>query len=106
VHRFMTIERFKLVFVAYIIFASVKTVVLAAHTTPLRGLHFALAGVEIAAAIGLLITRASRLAAAALLCVFMIAALLELSFGEVPAQLLLYAAITLLLLGAARSEAS
>ena len=108
--NFMTLDRFRYVFVAYIVYASVKTLLAApqlaaAHAAAHAGLlatHlYALALVEILAAVGLLLPRLVSAATVLLLAVFAVAAVMDLSLGEAPVHLLLYAAITVLLLPAA-----
>jgi hypothetical protein len=111
VHRLMTMERFRRVFVAYIVYASFKTLVMAPqlaaqHGAPLRALLYVLAGVEVLAALGLLVRRIAGVASLALLGVFILATLLDVALGEIPAHLVLYAAITLLLLTAETTGAS
>lgn len=98
----MTLERFRCVFVAYIVYASLKTIVMAPqlaaqHSALLRGHLYVLASIEVLAALGLLIPRLAGAATLGLLCVFTVAALFDVALGEVPAHLLLYAAIALLL---------
>lgn len=74
---------------------------LSAHGTLARAHLLALAGVEAVAAVGLLIRKLAAASTAVLLGVFTVAALIDASLGEVPAHLVLYAAITLLLRGEA-----
>ena len=98
----MTIERFRRVFVAYIVYASLKTMLMAPQIAAQHGVlsraHlYMLAGVEVLAALGLLVRRLAGAASLALLGVFAFTTLIDLSLGEIPAHLLLYAAITLLL---------
>ena len=103
----MTTPRFRYVFVAYIVYASIKTMATAAQIAAAHGAHtdllrrhlYALAGVEVAAALGMLMPRVASLASVVLLGVFAVAAAIDLSFGDVPAHLVLYATITLLLRG-------
>ena len=106
---FMTIERFRYVFVAYIVYASLKSMVMAPqiaaqHGAQLRVQLYVLAGVEVLAALGLLVRRLTGAATLTLLGVFVIATLIDVSLGEVPAHLLLYAPITLLLRKAATAS--
>jgi hypothetical protein len=98
----MTIERFRRVFVAYIVYVSLKTMVtappIAAQHGALSRAHlYVLAGVEVLAALGLLVRRLAGAASLALLGVFVVATVIDVSLGEIPAHLALYAAITLLL---------
>jgi hypothetical protein len=104
----VNLERFRYVYVAYIVYASVKTMVLApqlvaahaaGHGALLdRHLHL-LALVEIAAAVGVLLPLLAQAATVLLLGVFAGAALIDIGLGEAPVHLLLYAACALLLLG-------
>jgi hypothetical protein len=104
----MTVARFRYVFVTYIVYASLKTLLgasqLAAQHAGLAPWHlYLLAGAEILAALGLLLRRGAAVAGYCLLGVFALAALIDVALGEVPAHLLLYAAITSMLL---RGEAA
>ena len=106
--KFMTIERFRYVFTAYIVYASVKTIasveqIVAAHPAHalLARSHLVVLGsVEILFAVGLLVPRLRFASAIGLLLVFGTAGAIDLSLGEVPLHLVLYAAATLLLCGA------
>ena len=103
----MTLNRFRYLYVAYIVYASLKTMVVApqllvthaaGHGT-LLGTHlYALALIEIMAAVGLLLPRLAPASTMLLLAVYAVAALIDLALGEAPVHLLLYAAIALLLL--------
>lgn len=111
--RFMTMERFRHVYVAYIIYPSVKTTVLAPqlaaahaarHGALLSAHLYSLALVEILAAVGLLLPRLASAATALLLAVYGVAAIIGLSLGEAPVHLLLYASIAWLLASAAAKQ--
>ena len=69
----------------------------AQHGVLLPGHLYVLAGIEVLAALGLLVRRLASAATLALLCVFSVAAVIDVALGEIPAHLLLYSAITLLL---------
>jgi hypothetical protein len=87
-------------FCAFIVFASVQTFMSAPGG---RGgvPHLALSGVEIAAALALLVPRLAVAASLALCAVFAIAAVLTFAGGEAPLRFAYYGA-TAILLGAAR----
>jgi len=93
---------FRLIFVAFIVWASVKTILSAPQIAASgdAGVHFlyALAGTEIIAALGFLIVRIERWAGTLLLLVFAVASLHEILAREAPINLIFYATTVLWLL--------
>jgi len=85
-------------YVAFIVFASAKTII-AAHAG--HGPHgwpvAVLALIEIAAALALLVARLERAACVVLLAVYGVAAALTIAEGEVPLRFVYYAATALVL---------
>ena len=98
---------FRLVFVAFIVFASASALLNAgaiASSAHLASSHIlVLASAEIVAALGLLWRRTERAAAVALILVFAIAAVLDMRAGEIPVRYVYYAATTLFTLFLSRS---
>jgi hypothetical protein len=90
---------FRLVFVAYIVFASARTLISAdtiAMSADLAPWHlYVLASAEIAAALALLWRRTERVGAIALILVFAVAAFLDTRAGDIPVRYAYYAATAL-----------
>lgn len=98
---------FRRVYVAYIVYASGRTLLQAWHGdahTHLRLALIALASLEIAAALAFLVARLERAACAMLLAIYAVAAVLTVAEGAVPAHLVYYAATALFIVKAGQSD--
>lgn len=99
---------YRWVYVVFIVFASGRTFLSADSLSAHQGAHGAfgaahlkvLAAAEIVAAIAFLAKPIERIAGAALIVIYAIAATISIAFGEIPAHLFFYAATVLFLVRA------
>jgi hypothetical protein len=111
--RSVALRGFRYVYVAYIVYASAKTLVFALgamHGLPLM-FHLpvflmGLASLEIAAALLFLAERHEVTACAALLAIYAVASAITVAQGEVPAHLVFYAATALFIVVSRRGTVS
>jgi hypothetical protein len=105
VAKLVTLNRFRYLFAAYIVYATIRTLLAATpivaahpgHTVMTQRHLVVLCGLEFLFAFGILIERIRRNSSIALILVFIVAGAISVFFGENPMHLVLYAAITALL---------
>jgi len=110
----MSIDRalaiFRLIFVAFIVFVSSEALLaagtIAGHAHLASSHIIALASAEIIAAVLLLWRRTERVASAALVLIFAIAAVLDTRAGDIPVRYAYYAATVLFIVFLSRRRAA